>query len=49
MAVQAEGEQGVIKILKECCSHLSVLSLLRFSVFHLNISNFLLETQEEKF
>lgn len=35
MAAQAEGEQEVIKILKECCSHLSVLSLLRFSVFHL--------------
>lgn len=34
MAVQAEGEQEVIKILRECCSQLSVLSLLRLSVLH---------------
>lgn len=33
-AVQAEGEQEVIKILRECCSQLSVLNLLRLSAVH---------------
>lgn len=47
MATQAQGEQEVIKILRESCSQLSVLSLLRLSVFHLKIPNFLLKKQVE--